>query len=126
MKPGKDRRVTWLVSLEEATVGSGAMAGVLSLDGVVADLEFVVTCLVVEVEAELVGLERGTRVTATLVTGTPGLAPVAAAGGEAAVVGGVLVGLAAPGCREVVRDSSWAALVGRGGREAPLVLGAPA
>lgn len=60
MKPGKERRVTWLVSLEEPIVGSGAMAGVLGPDGVVTDLEFVVTCLVVEAEAELVGLERRT------------------------------------------------------------------
>lgn len=59
-KPEKERRVTWLVSLEETTVGSGGMAGVLSPDGAVADLEFVVTRLVVEVEAEIVGLERGT------------------------------------------------------------------
>lgn len=60
MKPGKERRVTGLESLEVTTVGSGAMAGVLSPDRAVADTEFVVTCTVVEGEAEFVGLERGT------------------------------------------------------------------
>lgn len=46
--------------LEDTTVGSGGMAGVLSPDEVAADLEVAVTRLVVEVEAEVVGLERGT------------------------------------------------------------------
>lgn len=59
-KPEKERRVTWLVLLEETTVGLGGTAGVPSPDGAVADLEFPATCLVVEVEAEVVGLERGT------------------------------------------------------------------
>lgn len=106
-------------------VGSGAMAGVLSPDGVVENLEFVVTCLVVEVEAEFVGLAGRTGVTVTLVSGTPGSAAVAAAGREAAVVGWAVFGLAAPGCRGVVGGSSWAELVSRGVREALLISGAP-
>jgi len=91
--------------LEETTVGSGGMAGVLSPDGAVAELELAVTRLVVEVEAEVVGLERGTRGTAMLVAGIPGLASAVAAGGKVAVVVVVVVaavGLAPPGCRDVV------------------------
>lgn len=57
-----------------------------------------------------------------LEAGTAGLA----AGGEAAVLGLAVVGLAAPGCREVLRDSSWAVPVGRAAGEALLVSGAPA
>lgn len=60
VKPGKEKRVTWLVMLEETTVGSRGMAGVLSPDEAAADLEVVVTRLIVEVEAEVVELERGT------------------------------------------------------------------
>lgn len=57
MKPEEAGRVTWLVLLEETTVGSRVMPGVLSPDMVVAGLEFI-TRLVVE--AEVVGLGRGT------------------------------------------------------------------
>ena len=122
-KPEKKRRVTWLVSLEETTVGSGAMAGVLSPDRVVADLEFVVTRLVVE---EVVGLERGTRATVMVVARIPGLALAVTLGGKAAVAMVVVtvVGLAPPGCREVVRDSSRVVLVGRGVRVVLLGSGA--
>lgn len=123
-KPDKERRVTWLVLLEETTVGSGGMAEVLSPDGVVADLEFVVIHLIVEVE-EVAGLERGTRVAAMLVAGTPGLALAVAVGGKVAVV--VVVtggGSAPPGRREIVRDSSRVVLVGSGVRVVLLCLGA--
>lgn len=123
MKPGKERRVTWLVSLEKRTVGSGPMAGVLSPDGAVADLEFVVTCWVVEVAAEFVGLEGRTGVAGMLVAGTAGSA---AAGRGAAEVGRAVFGAAAPGCRGVVRGSSWALFVSRGVGESLLLSGEPA
>lgn len=109
-----------MVSLEETTVGSRVMPGVLSPDTVVAGLESI-TCLVVE--AEVVGLGRGTRVAAMLLVGIPGLALGAAVDGKIAVVVVVVteVALATPVGREAV-DSSLLLLVDRGVRVVPLGL----
>lgn len=109
--------------MEEATVGSGGTAEVLSPDGVVADLEFVVIRLIVGVE-EVAGLERGTRVAAMLVAGTPGLALAVAVGGKVAVVVVTGGGSAPPGCREILWDSSRVVLVGSGVRVVLLWSGA--
>lgn len=60
-----------------------------------------------------------------LVAGIPGLALAVAVGGKVALLVVVtVVGLAPPGCREVVRDSSWVVLVGRGVRVVLLGSGA--